>query len=130
MFKRALVQLEGGDLLIAKPGFPTSVQTTGAHLLVISERCGEIIEAIEVYEDPSTYQVQVGKIRELMSSLMYAVDKLDGAACKLSSVQLMRSWVDEITQMESKSTIDSQRLRTDVITLRKSLMGIAQAFRA
>lgn len=35
MFKRALVQLEGKDLLLGKPGFPVSEQTTAAHILVI-----------------------------------------------------------------------------------------------
>lgn len=130
MFKRALVQLEGKDLLLGKPGFPASAQTTGAHILVIFERCGEIKEAIEVYEDSSTYLIQVGKIRELMSTLMCALEKLDGAAYKLPSVQVMRDWVEQISRMESRSTIDSQKLRTDVIALRKNLMGIAHAFKA
>ncbi|KAI8107383.1 hypothetical protein M9435_002414 [Picochlorum sp. BPE23] len=130
MFKRALVQLEGKDLLLGKPGFPVSEQTTAAHILVIFERCGEIKEAIEVYEDSSTYLIQVGKIRELMSTLMCALEKLDGAAYKLPSVQVMRDWVEQISRMESRSTIDSQKLRTDVITLRKNLMGIAHAFKA
>ena len=128
-FRRALVQLEGNNL-IAKPmpSFPLSDQTTAAHLIVIFERCGEIKDVIETYENDS-YMIQVGRIRDLIISLVSDLDRLDGGTSKLPTVDLIRDWGDRIDAMESRDTIDSQKLKTHVYQLKQSLLRIAHSYR-
>lgn len=128
-FRRALVQLEG-DNMISKPipSFPMSDQTTAAHLIVIFERCGEIKEVIETYENES-YMLQVGRIRDLISSLVADLGRLDGPASKIASVDVMRRWSNSIESMESRATIDSQKLSKDLSALKQSLLTIAHAYR-
>lgn len=129
-FRRALVQLEGANLISKPiPSFPLSDQTTAAHLIVVFERCGEIKEVIETYENDS-YMLQVGRIRDLISSLRADLDRLDGAASKLPSVDAMRNWADSIESIESRATIDSQKLLKDLSSLKQGLLTIAHAYRA
>jgi hypothetical protein len=128
-FRRALVQLEGNNL-IAKPvpSFPLSDQTTAAHLIVIFERCGEIKDVIETYENDS-YMIQVGRVRDLIISLVSDLDRLDGGTSKLPIVHVIRDWGEQIDAMESKATVDSQKLKTHVYQLKQSLMRIAHSYR-
>ena len=129
-FRRALVQLEGANLISKPiPSFPLSDQTTAAHLILVFERCGEIKEIVETYENDS-YMLQVGRIRDLINSLMSDLDRLDGAASKVPSVDIMRQWARSIESMESRATVDSQKLLKDVSALKQGLMTIAHAYRA
>ena len=124
------MQLEGANL-IAKPipSFPLSDQTTAAHLIIVFERCGEIKEVIETYENDS-YMLQVGRIRDLIHSLMSDLGRLDGAASKISNVDTMRQWANSIESMESRAMIDSQKLLKDLSALKQGLLTIAHGYRA
>jgi hypothetical protein len=134
-FQRALVQLEGTNLISTTlpsyvPSFPLSEQTTAAHIIKIFEKCAEIKEVIETYETDS-YELAVGRVRDLLNSLMGDLSRLDGqAAVKMRAcVEKMRVWQALFKEMESRQRVDSQTLMTDLNECKSNLLDVATAYK-
>jgi hypothetical protein len=143
-FQRALVQLDGGADLIggasvqdparddtSRMATNAAATTTARDFLKISDCIADIKEVIEAYETDS-YHLAVGRVRDLVNTLMGYLERLDQRAMAIASMQdrveKMQGWQAKLDGMESRALVDSQALMTDLKSLKRGLLDVGEAY--